>query len=55
MYRREGPKPLREPGFILPLIGCGCMYMYRTWQPFGCRSSIPKSLFSAFSNGVLSS
>jgi hypothetical protein len=26
MYRREAPKPVREPGFILPLIGCGCMY-----------------------------
>ncbi len=26
MYRREAPKPGREPGFILPLIGCGCMY-----------------------------
>jgi hypothetical protein len=26
MYRREAPKPVRELGFILPLIGCGCMY-----------------------------
>jgi hypothetical protein len=26
MYRREAPKPVQEPGFILPLIGCGCMY-----------------------------
>ena len=25
MYRREAPKPVREAGFILPLIGCGCM------------------------------
>jgi len=25
MYRREGPKPVREPGFILPMFGCGCM------------------------------
>lgn len=27
MYRREAPKPVRGPGFILPLIGYGCMYL----------------------------
>jgi hypothetical protein len=29
MYRREAPKPVREPGSILLLIGCGCMYRGR--------------------------
>ena len=25
MYPREAPKPVWEPGLILPLIGCGCI------------------------------
>ncbi len=32
MYRREAPKPVREPGFILPLIGCGCMCRGTVYQ-----------------------
>ncbi len=41
MYRREAPKPVREPGFILPLIGCGCMY----WTLSSIRDAVhPESI-----------
>jgi len=32
MYRREAPKPIPEPGFIPPLIGCGCMCRGRSFN-----------------------
>src|SRR5882757_4718162 len=57
MYRREGQKPVRELGFILPLIGCGCLYRGRSFNsgrsaPRICAVNItalnPSSFFSFF-------
>jgi len=32
MYRLEAPKPVLEPGFILPLIGCAALYWRAVFQ-----------------------
>lgn len=56
MYRREAPKPVREPGYILSLIGCGCMCrgpVYQFGTQFAPNSIVGNSNSSEIKKGLL--